>query len=309
MPVISDLILAYLEYLQLEKNRSDKTLRNYDFYLRRFLELTRAVDAGEITPLLVREYKLKLARFTDERGERLNNATINYHLIALRGFLRYLIQQEDLEVMPPEKVELLRQGERSVTVLDEDQLTRLLKQPDLTKPLGLRDKALLELLFSTGLRVAELASLDFSDINLNTREISVLGKGKKRRVVFVSDSAKEALGKWLSRRSKKFEDLRPLFLQLNGRKPADPKGEDLRLGVRGIQYLVERYALKAGLVNQPSPHTLRHSFATDLLRHGADIRSVQEMLGHKNIATTQIYTHVTNPQLKEVHRKFHSGNR
>jgi len=315
MADINKLLLHYLEYLELEKNRSDKTLRNYDFYLRRFLNFSKISDPVSLTPSLVRDFKLYLSRFIDKSNEKLINSTINYHLIALRGFLSYLIRQENVDVMPPDKIELLKQGDREIGVLDEDQLERLLKEPNREIPIGIRDFAVLQLLFSTGLRVSELVSLDISDINLKTREISVLGKGRKRRVVFVSDRAAEALEDWVAWREKNLKSLvglqaemTPLFLQLHGRKPKDAKAEDLRLGVRGVQYMVDRYALKAGLVNKPSPHTLRHSFATDLLRHGADIRSVQEMLGHKNIATTQIYTHVTNPQLKEVHRKFHSGN-
>jgi site-specific recombinase XerD len=208
--------------------------------------------------------------------------------------------------MPPDRIELIEEGDRKVKVLDESSLERFLAAPDTRSQQGLRDKAILELLFSTGLRVSELVGLNVKDVNLKTREISVMGKGRKIRVVFVSDSAAESLKNYLGARQDEFK---PFFIRFKGGHPIDPEGWDARLTVRSIQKLVKKYALIAGIAVDPSPHTLRHTFATDLLRRGADIRSVQEMLGHANIATTQIYTHITNPQLKEVHRKFHRGNK
>jgi site-specific recombinase XerD len=295
----------FLEYLEVEKGRSSFSVRNYDFYLSRFLELMEVAQVKQITPPLVRRYKLALARLTDQKNQPLKKSTINCHLVALRSFLRYLLTQEDLKVMPPDKVELVGTEEPKVKVLAEESLVQLLEQPALHKFQGLRDRAILELLFSTGLRVAELVSLNVADINFKSGEISVLGKGKRRRVVFVSPRAEWALKAYLARRRDEF---RPLFVRLKGAKSVDPHGEDLRLTTRSVQKLVKYYARRAGLALEPTPHTLRHTFATDLLRHGADLRSVQEMLGHKNVATTQRYTHVTNPQLKAVHRKFHGGS-
>jgi len=208
--------------------------------------------------------------------------------------------------MPPDRIELIEEGDRKVKVLDASALERFLAAPDPKSQQGLRDKAILELLFSTGLRVSELVGLDVKDINLKTREISVMGKGRKIRVVFVSDEAAEALDKYLGARQ---DEYKPLFIRYKGGHPIDPEGWDARLTVRSLDRLVKKYALIAGIAMDPTPHTLRHTFATELLRAGADIRSVQEMLGHKDISTTQIYTHITNPQLKEVHRKFHRGNK
>ena len=208
--------------------------------------------------------------------------------------------------MPPDRIELIEEGDRKVKVLDESALERLLTAPNPKNLQGLRDRAILELLFSTGLRVSELVGLDVKDINLKTREISVMGKGRKIRVVFVSDEAAEALDKYLGARQ---DEYKPLFIRYKGGHPIDPEGWDARLTVRSLDRLVKKYALIAGIAMDPTPHTLRHTFATELLRAGADIRSVQEMLGHRNISTTQIYTHITNPQLKEVHRKFHRGNK
>ncbi len=296
----------FLEYLEIEKGRSPRTVENYAFFLERFLDFSKASSPTSITPQLVRRYKLFLSRYLDKNKKPLKKTTQNHHLIALRSFLRYLAQQEELEVLPPDRVELMEEGDREVKVLDEDALNRFLAAPDQKTLQGRRDRAILELLFSTGLRVSELVGLDREDLNSKTREISVLGKGRKLRVVFVSDTAAEALAKYLQARSDEFK---PLFIRFKGGTPIDPEGWDARLTVRSIQKIVKKYARIAGIAVDPSPHTLRHTFATDLLRRGADIRAVQELLGHANIATTQIYTHITNPQLKEVHRKFHRGNR
>lgn len=305
MEMMLNLKSKFLGYLEVEKGRSQYSVRNYDFYLRRFIDLMKVSFPKQITPPLCRQYKLVLSRLRDARGEPLKKVTVNYHLIALRAFLRYLLLHEDLKVMPPDKIELLKTEEVKVKVLDEENLRKLLEQPDLQKVQGLRDRAVLELLFSTGLRVAELVSLNVADLNFKSGEIAVLGKGKRVRVVFLSPRAVWALRTYLARRQDEFK---PLFIRLKGGVTPDPKGESLRLTTRSIQKMVKHCARKAGLGWQPSPHTLRHTFATDLLRAGADLRSVQEMLGHKNVATTQRYTHVTNPQLKAVHRKFHGGN-
>jgi len=217
-----------------------------------------------------------------------------------------LAQQEGLDVLPPDRVELMDEPDREVKVLNEESLEALLSAPDIGTKQGLRDKAILELLFSTGMRVSELVALNMDDVNLKTREMSVMGKGGKIRVVFISDEAAESLANYLEIRG---DDFKPLFIRYAGGKRSTRDGEDLRLTVRSIQKIIKKYARRAGLAVEPSPHTLRHTFATDLLRRGADIRAVQELLGHSNIATTQIYTHITNPQLKKVHRKYHRGNK
>ena len=303
---MKEYLQRFLEYLEIEKGRSPRTVENYAFFVKRFLDFAKVDSPTSITPQLVRRYKLFLNRYQDQHGNPLEKSSQNHHLIAVRSFLRYLARQEELTVMTPDRIELIEEGDRKVKVLDEFALERLLTAPDPKTLQGLRDRAVLELLFSTGLRVSELAGLDVKDINLKTREISVLGKGRKIRVVFVSDSAADALTSYLNTRQ---DEYKPLFIRFKGGSPIDPEGWDARLTVRSLDRLVKKYALMAGISVDPTPHTLRHTFATELLRAGADIRSVQEMLGHANISTTQIYTHITNPQLKEVHRKFHRGNK
>ncbi|PJC21732.1 hypothetical protein CO059_03265 [candidate division WWE3 bacterium CG_4_9_14_0_2_um_filter_48_10] len=296
----------FLEYLEIEKGRSLRTVDNYTFFLNRFLEFAKIDSPTEISPTLVRRYKLFLSRYRDKNRKSLKRSSQNHHLIALRSFLRYLAQQEGMDVLPPDRVELMDEPDREVKVLNEESLEALLSAPDTRTKRGLRDKAILELLFSTGMRVSELVGLDVDDINLKTREMSVMGKGGKIRVVFISDDAADSLANYLGIREDAYK---PLFIRYAGGKASASDGDDLRLTVRSIQKIVKKYARKAGLAVEPSPHTLRHTFATDLLRRGADIRAVQEMLGHSSIATTQIYTHITNPQLKEVHRKYHRGNK
>ncbi len=305
-PTLSYYITDFLEYLELERNVSQLTVRNYDHYLRRFLEFTGDIDPKTIDLAMIRKYRLFLSRFVDPlTGMVIKRKTQNYFLIALRAFLKYLIRI-DIETLAPEKVELGEQDPSPLKVLDESSLETLLSKPDISNLSGMRDKAILEMLFSTGLRVAELSSLNCEQINLSRREFGVVGKGGKERVVFVSDSAAEALEVYLNHRSDKYK---PLFIRFQGTPDPSDDGEHMRLTTRSIERIVEKYVKEAGLAIKATPHTLRHNFATDLLMNGADIRSVQEMLGHSSITTTQIYTHVTNKQLKDVHRAFHTKNK
>lgn len=307
---LTDLIADYLEYLELERNRSKKTIINYEHYLHRFADFctSQNVDSPALLDLdLVRRYRLFLNKTDANTGDPLlKKITQNYHLIALRNFLKYLAKK-DVVSLSAEKIELMEPEAREVTILNLTQLEDLLSKPDRTQPEGKRDKAILEMLFSTGLRVSELAKLNRSEIDLERREFSVVGKRRKRRVVFLSRRAAEYLKEWLEVREDSFE---PLFIRLWGkRKTADLKGGDMRLSVRGIQRIVRKYAIMAGLVLKVTPHTLRHSFATDLLLGGADVRAVQELLGHESITTTQIYTHFTNRELREAHEKYHDVRR
>lgn len=303
------LVDRFLEHLEIEKNNSRLTIRNYRFYLKRFLGfISKAypnLKAEEITQDIVRGYRLFLANYSDEKGFTLKRVTQNYHIIALRSFLRYLIRH-DHKVLSPDKIDLPKAESRSLKFLQRDHLRQLFNVINTTSEKGLRDRAILELLFSTGLRVSELVKLNRDSINFKTQEFGVIGKGGRARIVFLSDSAAFWLTKYLEARTDKF---RPLFIRYAKEVVADNLGEKMRLTTRSIQRIVEKYVRLARLPIKASPHALRHSFATDLLSSGADLRSVQEMLGHKNISTTQIYTHVTNPQLKEVHKKFHAGNR
>lgn len=303
---LSLLITDFLEYLELERNASQLTIRNYDHYLKRFLEFSKDIAPKDIDLAMVRKYRLYLARWVDPKTQKpLKRVTQNYFMIALRAFLRYLARI-DVATLSPEKVELGENEPRPLKVLDDTNLKQLLNAPDTTKLDGLRDKAIIEVLFSTGLRVSELVSLDRDTINLGRGEFGIVGKGGKERVVFISDSAANSLEKYLSLRKDTFK---PLFIRFQGKLDLTGAGEAMRLTARSIERVVEKYVKKLGLSVKATPHTLRHSFATDLLINGADIRSVQEMLGHSNIGTTQIYTHVTNAHLKDVHKAFHSGNK
>lgn len=298
-------ITDFLEYLEVERNTSQKTIENYDHYLKRFLEFAGDIEPSAIDLNLVRKYRLYLARWSGPKTKMgLKRVTQNYFMIALRAFLRYLARQ-DIATLSAEKIELGETDASPIKVLDEEALGRLLAAPDVLDKSGLRDKALLETLFSTGLRVSELASLNRDTVNLERKEFTVIGKGRKERLVFLSDSASKWLEKYLRSRHDSFK---PLFIRFQGRVDPEDNGENMRLTPRSIQRIVEKYVKGVGLSVKATPHTLRHSFATDLLINGADIRSVQEMLGHANIATTQIYTHVTNAHLKDVYRSFHSGN-
>lgn len=310
MTNLKDLKIQYLEHLEIEKNRSPKTMENYGRYLDRFLQFALRQSSGQakvlspanITEDLIRQYRLYLNRLKDNTGNPLKKVTQNYHIIALRNFLKYLAKR-DIRSVPAEKVELGKQEDREVTFLESDELERLLKSPEGDKLDALRDRAVLGTLFSTGMRVSELCSLDRNKIDTTRGELSIRGKGSKIRVVFLSDDAKEDITKYLGKRSDVDE---ALFIRIPKSKTFS-KDDNLRLTPRSIQRIVGKYAIKAGIVGKNvSPHTLRHSMATDLLRNGADIRSVQSMLGHSSVTTTQIYTHVTDKQLREVHRKYHN---
>lgn len=300
---LSQAINRYLVFLQAEQNKSPLTIRTYRESLNLLLELCGVSDPLSFDKQSIRVYKSALHTFRTRQGKELRVRTKNHHLTVLRAFLRYLIQEEELNVYPPDRVSRFKEEQRQVKVLYSDDLQRLLEAPDVSTRAGKRDRAILELFFSTGLRLQELRSLNRKDVNFKTREISVRGKRGKIRVVFVSNNAAKALEEYLETR---VDSLSPLFIRNPERaQQVMPPGEEFRLSRISIYNGVKKYALKAGIVTDPSPHTLRHSFATDLLRNGADLRSVQEMLGHKDLSTTQIYTHVTNPQLKQVHEKFH----
>lgn len=291
------LISEYLEYLEIEKGRSKKTVDNYNRYVTRFLEFSRAHEPAHITDEAVRRYRLWLNR------KNLDRKTQNYHLIALRGFLKYLVKR-NIKALAPEAIELAKTSERDIDIIDADDLERLLAAPDASTLIALRDRALLELLFSTGLRVSELCSLDRDMVNPKKNEFSVRGKGGKIRVVFVSDRTRGALKEYLNKRG----DMSPALFVSAPRGKANLK--DLsRLTPRTMERIIKHYAIKAGISKKVTPHTLRHMFATDLLLNGADIRSVQQMLGHANVATTQVYTHITDKQLREVHTAFHGVRR
>lgn len=292
----------FLEYTEIEKGRALKTIENYDHYLSVFLEHTKVSRADEITDEVVREFRMWLNRQSTgnnkKTGETMKKKTQNYYLIALRAFLKYLARQEVLS-LPAERIELAKVGERQLDLITPHELSRLMEAPEGTDTKTLRDKAILELLFSTGLRVSELCSLT-TDIDFSMGEFSIRGKGGKVRVVFISLAAKSALDKYIKSR-KDLNDA--LFVQvgreINSKEPSP-------LTRRSIERIVKHHAIKAGISKKVTPHVIRHSFATDLLSNGADLRSVQMLLGHANIATTQIYTHVTDKQLKETHQKFHS---
>jgi len=292
----------YLEYMEIEQGRSSKTLANYDHYLTRLADFAGDdIEITDINPELVRKWRLWLNRLGTNTSDELQKSTSNYHLIALRSFLKFCAKR-DIPALPADKIELAKTVRKQVTFLNTEELQRLFDQPDLDKINGLRDRAILELLFSSGLRVSELVGLDKDHINLKRREFTVRGKGQKDRPIFISPDAANWVQKYIDRRD---DNTKPLFVRYSGSKKVDLTGNFHRLTARSIQRMVARYALLAGITKQVSPHTLRHSFATDLLMNGADIRSVQAMLGHSNISTTQIYTHVTDPHLKQIHEKFH----
>ena len=298
-------VAKFLEYLELEQNRSKKTIENYSHYLTRLSDYAGDIKLKDIDVELIRKWRLWLNRLGTNTSDELSKMTQNYHLIALRGFLRFCAKR-GMDALPADKVELARTKRPQVTFLNPDELGRLAQQPDLSTLSGMRDRAIIELLFSSGLRISELVSLDRDHINLGRKEFTVRGKGQKDRPVFISDAAADWIKKYLNMRQ---DNSQPLFIRYSGSKKTDTSGNYNRLTARSIQRMVSKYAKLAGITKHVSPHTLRHSFATDLLMNGADLRSVQAMLGHSNIATTQIYTHVTDPHLKAVHQKFHGKNK
>ncbi len=293
----------FLEHVEIEKGNSLKTVENYQRYLERFLSFSKVTNPKDITDDTIREFRLYLNRqsgmkIKGQQAGTLKKNTQNYHLIALRSFLKYLMKRGVVS-LSPDKIELAKMKERSLDLISVEELTRLLNSPAKDDARGLRDRAILELFFSTGLRLSELCSLN-RDLDLSKDEFSIRGKGEKVRVVFLSDDAKNAIREYLKSRKDMDE---PMFMQVSNRK--SDKGE-MRLTPRSIERIVKQYAIKAGISKKVTPHVIRHSFATDLLSNGADIRSVQMMLGHANIATTQIYTHVTDSQLRDIHKRFHS---
>lgn len=298
-------VTQFLEYLELEQNRSRKTIENYSHYLTRLSDFAGEIKLIDVDVELIRKWRLWLNRLGTNTSDELSKTTQNYHLIALRSFLRFCARR-DLTALAPDKIELARVSRPQVTFLTPEELERLAAQPDTAKLNGLRDRAIIELLFSSGLRVSELVGLDRDHVNLKRREFTVRGKGQKDRPIFISAEAGDWIQQYLEKRQ---DNTKPLFIRYAGSKKVDLSGNFTRLTARSIQRMVARYALAAGITKHVSPHTLRHSFATDLLMNGADLRSVQSMLGHSNIATTQIYTHVTDPHLKAVHEKFHGTSK
>ncbi len=302
---VSDYILDFIEYIEVEGGRMPRTAENYEFYLGRFVEFAGDITPDQITAELLRKYRLWLNRYKSLDGNELAMITQSYHLIALRGFLKYF-SRRDIPSLAPDKIELPKTHRKQVTFLHYDEVIRLLEEIDINEESGLRDRAILELLFSSGLRVSELVNLNRDHINTKRREFMVRGKGQKDRPVYISESAADWVEQYLAARQ---DTLAPLFISYSKNVEANTSGDYRRLTARSIQRMVSKYARLAGITKHVSPHTMRHSFATDLLMNGADLRSVQSMLGHSNIATTQIYTHVTDAHLKDVYEKFHSESR
>ncbi len=300
---LKSLKMQFLEYIEIEKGRSVKTVENYDRYLTRFLVQMKVSSPAKLEERTVREFRIWLNRQPGTNGA-MKRKTQNYYMIALRAFLKYL-RKNEIESLSPEKIELAKVGGRDLDLITADELNRLMKAPEGDDLQSLRDRAMLELLFSTGLRVSELCSLN-SDLDLTRDEFSVRGKGDKVRVVFLSDSAKKAVVAYLKKRG----DMSDALFVGYGRAGKGGKGKDApRLTPRSVERTIKAYAIKAGITRKVTPHVIRHSFATDLLENGADLRSVQALLGHANIATTQVYTHVTDKHLRDIHQKFHGKRR
>lgn len=303
---MSELVMDFIEHLEVERGRSSKTAENYRRYLERFLEFSGTeLKVESISSELIRKYRLWLNRYVGDSGSELATITQAYHLIALRGFLNYL-SKRDISSLAPNKIELPKVHRKQVTFLHFEEVERMLEAvPDDNSPVALRDHAILELLFSSGLRVSELVNLNRDHINTKRREFMVRGKGQKDRPIFISPSAAEQIEAYLAIRN---DTLAPLFLNYSRNNTSDTTGDFRRLTSRSIQRIISKYAKLAGITKHVSPHTMRHSFATDLLMNGADIRSVQSMLGHSNISTTQVYTHVTDAHLRDVYEQYHSDN-
>lgn len=306
---LPELINQFLEHLEIERNCSKLTIRDYRHYLEVFSGWFSSTlphkTIGDLDLPIVRRYRVYLANIADDKGRTLKKVTQNYYVIALRSFLRFLIKN-DIKTLEPSKIDLPKTESRSLKFLEREQIEQLVVMPDTSTEEGTRDRTIMELLFSTGLRVSELVKLNHGQINLERREFGVIGKGGRARIVFISDRAADWISQYMSVRKDGFK---PLFIRYSGKVIEDDGGEKMRLTARSIERIVKKYVRLARLPVDATVHTLRHSFATDLLTNGADIRSVQEMLGHKNIATTQIYTHITNKQLRDVHKAFHSGNK
>lgn len=302
-------ITAFLEYMEIEKNCSKLTLRDYRHYLESFALWMETMNPGKTIADLdlptIRRYRVFLSNKVTDTGDTIKKVTQNYYVIALRSFLRFLIKN-DIQTLEPSKIDLPKTESRSLKFLEREQVDRLVTCPDTSKEEGMRDRAIMELLFSTGLRVSELVKLNRDQINFERGEFGIIGKGGRARVIFVSQRASEWVQRYIVMRQDEFK---PLFIRYSRGVNEEDEGEKMRLTVRTIERIIKKYVAMAKLPVDATVHTMRHSFATDLLTNGADLRSVQEMLGHKNIATTQIYTHITNKQLKEVHKNFHSGNK
>ncbi len=312
---LSELKRQFLEYTEIERGRSIKTVVNYNRYIDKFIEFSGDISPENINENMFREYRLFLNRQTikqnrgknlyqrDGRSETLKKKTQNYYLIALRAYLKFA-NKIGIKTISPEIIELAKVGERSLDLISRDDLEKIMKGPDVATLKGSRDKAIFELLFSTGLRVSELCSLP-RDIDLDRDEFSVRGKGEKVRVVFLSQDAKDAVKKYLDKRDDMSD---ALFVQIDSPiKNSEKKSNEISgaLTSRSVERIIRFYAIKAGISKKVTPHVLRHIFATDLLSNGADLRSVQAMLGHANIATTQIYTHITDKHLRDIHKNFH----
>jgi site-specific recombinase XerD len=299
----SELLLDFIESIEVEGGRSAKTAENYKLYLERFVEYSNDIQVEKITTEIIRKYRLWLNRYKNFEDESLSTITQSYHLIALRGFFKYL-SDRDIPSLAADKIKLPKVSRKQVTFLHFDEVIRLIEQINESTEEGMRDRAIVELLFSSGLRVSELVSLNRDHVNTKRREFMVRGKGQKDRPVFVSESAAQIVDEYLHQR---MDNLPPLFLSYSRNNISSTSGDYRRLGPRSIQRMVAKYARLAGITKHVSPHTMRHSFATDLLMNGADLRSVQSMLGHSSISTTQVYTHVTDEHLREIHEKFHSS--
>lgn len=308
---ISDVIMQYLEYCEIEKNLTQNTLKMYLFYLTDFTDWLKSflkkddISIKDVSADNIKKYRLFLnRRISSKSNTELKRSTQKTFLVALRAFLKYLVVIEELDVMSPEQILLGKPEDRVPKVLNAEQMKRLFDVQDLNKRSGIRDRAILETLFSTGLRVSELAKLNRDDVNLESGEFTVIGKGRKARTVYLSPVARDWIRRYINLRR---DDFKPLFVRYSGKnmEENDFDGESLRLTPRSVQRLLKKYVLNAGISINATPHTLRHTYATDLLRNGADLRSVQELLGHSSVSTTQIYTHITNRQLKNVHKQFH----